>query len=141
MRITTRWLEPAGTVVRWGGAAEGPTGGGEPLGAAVVAAAAAEPTLAAVLVAGRDPASQLWLNLLWLSDDAALRYFLTESDAAAIADRLPVCPAAAPAFLVACGGFFVDAFPAPLPVAGDPSSSDPTALLARVRAILSRYEG
>lgn len=139
MRITTRWLEPAGTVVRWGGAAEEVLPNGEqPPGSG---AAGDQPSLAAVLVAGRDPASQLWLNLLWLSDDAALRYFLTESDAAAIAERLPVCPAAAPAFLVACGGFFVDAFPAPLPVAGDPSSSDPTALLARVRALLSRYEG
>lgn len=89
--------------------------------------------------AGRDAASQLWFNLLWLSDNAALRHFITESDAAVIAECLPVCPTAAPAFLVSYGGFFVDAFPAPLPIVGYPSSSIPAALLARLRALLTRY--
>jgi hypothetical protein len=77
------------------------------------------------------------LNILPLSQDAALRYYITEDDLLCIQGRLHVVPAVLPAFLVFRSGYVVDWFPAPLPPRGE--VADPVSLLQRVRERLRDY--
>ena len=61
MHVQTRHLEPTGNVVRWTPDTETET---------------PDQNSAAVLVAGRNADSQLWLSILRFSDDPALRFFM-----------------------------------------------------------------
>lgn len=75
-------------------------------------------TVRACLVAGSDPASQLWRDTLWGSLAAdRLRHVLSVVDLIALNERgllRHVRPTVAPAILVLQNGYAVDWFPAPL---------------------------
>lgn len=100
-------------------------------------AAGGPPRVAGVLVVGTDLPCQYWLSILPLARDPAMCHFVREQDLRAVADRLFVRPPALPAFYVAVNGYFVDAFPAPVPTPEHPV--DPHTLLRAVREHLDRY--
>lgn len=90
-----------------------------------------------MLVVGPCFPSHYWLSILPLARDPALSYFIRQSDVRQVADHLYVRPDVVPAFMVAVNGYFVDAFPAPLPSTEQPV--DPRALIRMVRERLDRY--
>jgi hypothetical protein len=118
--VERRTLQPVGNTVRIPGAAAcgGPT---------------------AVLVVDGSAASRAWLSLAANARPAAVRHFLTTTDLVELAEagQVPVVPNVVPSFLVAVAGFFVDAFPAPLPPPGE--APDPAKLLRVVEAHLAPY--
>ncbi len=120
-----RFLEPVGRTLRL--APTDDRGGGEDA-----------PRVVGVLVVGVGLPCHYWLSILPLARDPALCYFIRERDLRTVADRLHLRrPAASPAFLVAVDGYFVDAFPAPVPPAEHPV--EPTVLLGMVRERLAAY--
>jgi hypothetical protein len=95
------------------------------------------PVLHTVLLAGTGITSHYWLNILALSPDGRLRYYITEDDFAAMSDWSHVKPTTVPSFLVISDGYIVDWFPAPLP--NDGGIHDPVTLLSEVIQRLQTY--
>ena len=94
----------------------------------------------AALVVGDSLTSHFWLNILPMAQDAALRFYVTVDDLAALAGRLHVRPDVIPSFLVFSDtGFAIDWFPAPLPAPGQ--AVEHTALVEAVRSRLRSYGG
>jgi hypothetical protein len=91
----------------------------------------------AALVIGDTLTSHFWLNILGLSSDSSLRYYIVEEDLGAVCGLLHVIPDVVPSFLVFQSGFVIDWFPAPLPNPG--CAVDPLVLLGMVRTKLSSY--
>ena len=96
------------------------------------------PAVHLVLLVGSTLASHYWMNILAMSGDIRLRYFLTEEDYLSMQTGIHVKPNVVPSFLVVSDGFFVDWFPAPLPATH--SIQDPSELVASVRERLRDYE-
>ncbi len=71
-----------------------------------------------LLVVNDTLTSHFWLNLLPLSSNPLLRFYITESDLEHLSQRLHVRPIIAPAFVVIIHGYMIDWFPAPLPEPG-----------------------
>lgn len=90
-----------------------------------------------VLVVGEELTSHFWLNILPLSQDRALRFYIPESDLVTLDEHLHVRPSVVPSFLVMVHGYPVDWFPAPLP--GPAEAADPRELLGQVYQRLRQY--